>query len=122
MGNYEMDFFEGTQAEVRQSQVENLSRELKTSSLYLDLAFKSDDQGDTASAAQARVYAEVGYETVFRWLSDQQCVKHLSINEAQELTNELDAFRQRLDWLQGLSEVTDASWAWARETVKMRTI
>jgi hypothetical protein len=73
---------------------------LNTCSLYLDLAYKSHEQEDKVSAAQARAYAEDGYTTVLRLMSDPQCVEHLPIKIGHDFKKQMEVIRKALDGLQ----------------------
>src|SRR5437899_143322 len=104
-----MDLFERTKDEFRHRQAEFLTRELKTCSLYLDLAYKSHEKGDRTSTARAIAYAEDGYATVFRFLSDPQDSKCLTIKATQEFTVKMEGLRKTLDGLQRFREVADGA-------------
>ena len=95
-----MDLSERTNTEFRQGQADFLNRELNTCSLYLDLAYKSHEQDDKASAAQARAYAENGYTTVLRLMSDPQCVKSLTVEVGNDFKKQMEVIRKALDGLQ----------------------
>ena len=87
-----MDLSERTNTEFHQGQADFLNRELNTCSLYLDLAYKSHEQEDKASAAQAKAYAENSYATVPRLMSDPQYVESLAVEVGKrfQATNGFD--------------------------------
>ena len=95
-----MDLFERTNTEFHQGQADFLNRELNACLLYLDLAYKWHEQDDKASAAQARAYAEAGYATVLRLMSDPQCVKSLTVEVENDFTKQMEVIRRALDELQ----------------------
>ena len=95
-----MDLFERTNTEFRHGQADLLNRELNTCSLYLDLAYKSHEQEDKASATQARAYAEDGYTTVLRLMSDPQCVESLTVEAGNDFKQQIEVIRKALDGLQ----------------------
>ncbi len=99
-----MDLFARTKAEFRHGQAEFLSRQLMTCSLYIVLASKAHEEGDTAFAGRATSDAENGYGTALRFLSDPQCAKHLTIKAVQHFRKQLEVLRTTLDRLQRLQK------------------
>jgi len=99
-----MDLFARTKAEFRHGQAEFLSRQLMTCSLYLDLASKAHQEGDTAFAGRATADAENGYGTALRFMSDPQYAKHLTIKAVQDFRKQLEVLRTTLDRMRRLQK------------------
>ena len=99
-----MDLFARTKAEFRHGQAEFLSRQLTTCSLYIELASKVYEEGDTTFAGRATSDAETGYGTALRFLSDPQCAKHLTIKAVQDFRKQLEVLRTTLDRMRRLQK------------------
>jgi hypothetical protein len=95
-----MDLFDRTKTEFHHGQADFLNRELNTCSLYLDLAYKSHEQEDKTSAAQAKAYAENSYATVLRLMSDPQYIESLAVEVGNDFKQQMDLIRKALEGLQ----------------------
>jgi hypothetical protein len=69
---------------------------------FSTIAARKYETGNQESAEKSKVNAEKAYETVIQYLSDPKHSKHLTGEESQDITAELERLRDRLDGLQRL--------------------
>ena len=86
-------------AEVDRHRVEFMKSELTLCFTFSTIAARRYESGDQESATKSTANAEKAYETVIQFLSDPKHSKHLTAEESQDITIELERLRDRLDRL-----------------------
>ena len=99
------DPFAHLQAESAQNRLDFIKTELALCFTFSTIAARKYETGNQESAARSMANAERAYETVIQFLSDPKHSKHLTGEERQNITAELERLRERLDRLQRLREV-----------------
>jgi len=87
------------QADSDRHRVELLKNELALCFTFSTIAARRYETGDEESAKKSLANAEKAYETVILFLSDPKHSKHLTGEESQHITAELERLRDRLDGL-----------------------
>ena len=89
--------FADLQAKTAQHRLDLIKTELALCFTFFTIAARKYDTGNHKSAAKSMANAERAYETVIQFLSDPKHSKHLTGEESQEITAELERLRERLD-------------------------
>ena len=97
-----IDLFVKTKAEFNRQKSDLLHVELATCSRNADLASTMCRAGNRQVADRTIADAESSYATVLRLLSDPIQAKRLTIRATQELTQRMQALREKLDELKRL--------------------
>ena len=87
------------QAESAQNRLNFIKIELALCFTFSTIAARKYETGNQASAAWSMANAERAYETVIQFLSDPKHSKHLTGEDRQNITAELERLRERLDRL-----------------------
>ena len=98
------DPFANLQAESAQHRLNFIKTELALCFTFSIIAARKYDTGSQEFAAESMANAERAYETVIQFLSDPKHSKHLTVEESQDITAELERLRERLDRLQRFRE------------------
>ena len=93
------DSFANLQAESDQHRLDFIKTELGLCFTFSIIAARKYETGNPESAARSMANAERAYETVIHFLSDPKHSKHLTGEEDQNITAELERLRERLDRL-----------------------
>ena len=93
------DPFAHLQAESAQNRLAFMKTELALCFTFSTIAARKYETGNQASAVSSMANAERAYETVSHFLSDPKHSKHLTGEERQGITAELERLRERLDRL-----------------------
>ena len=86
-------------ANLDRHRVEFMKSELALCFTFSTIAARRYETGDEESAKKSLANAEKAYETVILFLSDPKHSKHLTAEESQDITAELERLRERLDGL-----------------------
>ena len=97
--NTRSDPYPNRQADVDRHRVEFMKSELTLCFTFSSIAARRYESGDQESATKSMANAEKAYETVIQFLSDPKHSKHLTAEESQDITIELERLRDRLDGL-----------------------
>ena len=87
------------QADSDLNRVNFLKTELALCLTFSTIAARSYETGNRESAERSMANSEKAYETVVRFLADSKHSKHLTAEEIQDLTAELERLREKLDGL-----------------------
>src|SRR5882724_9539806 len=87
------------QAESDRHRLAFIKTELALCFTFSTIAARKYETGNQESAASSMANAERAYETVIQFLSDPKHCKHLTGEERQDITTELERLRERLDRL-----------------------
>jgi len=87
------------QADVDRHWVGFMKSELALCFTFSNIAARRYESVDQESATKSMANAEKAYETVIQFLSDPKHSKHLTAEESQDITIELERLRDRLDGL-----------------------
>ncbi len=87
------------QADLDRHRVEFMKNELALCFTFSTIAARKYETGNQESAANSMANAEKAYQTVNLFLSDPKHSKHLTAEESQDITAELERLRERLDGL-----------------------
>src|SRR6266478_4474364 len=82
-----------------------IKTELALCFTFSTIAARKYETGNEESAAKSMDNAEKAYETVNQYLADPKHSKHLTGEEIQDITAELERLRERLDRLLRFREV-----------------
>ena len=93
------DSFAKLHEESSYRRLEFIKTELKLCFTFSTIAARKYETGNQESGARSIAKAEKAYETVIQFLSDPKHSKHLTGEERQNITAELERLRQRLDRL-----------------------
>jgi hypothetical protein len=85
------------QAESNRRRLSLIKTELALCFSFSTIAARKYETGNHESAARSMVKAEKAYETVIEFLSDPKHSKHVTGEERQDITAELERLRERLD-------------------------
>jgi len=94
-----IDQFAKLQADFDEHRLDFIKTELALCFTFSIIAARKYETGNQESGAQSMANAEKAYETVIRFLSDPKHSKHLTGEESQDITAELERLRERLDGL-----------------------
>ena len=87
------------QADLDGHWVEFMKDELALCFTFSTIAVRKYETGDQESAETSMANSEKAYETVIYFLSDPKHSKHLTAEESQDITIEVERLRDRLDGL-----------------------
>jgi len=87
------------QAESDRHRLNLIKTELALCFTFSTIAARKYETGNRQTAAKSMANAEKAYETVIQFLSDPKHSKHLTGEERQGITAELERLRERLDRL-----------------------
>ena len=76
-----------------------LKTELALCLTFSTIAARNYETGNQESAERSMANSEKAYETVVRFLADPKHSKHLTAEELQDLTADLERLREKLDGL-----------------------
>jgi regulator of replication initiation timing len=76
-----------------------MKSELALCFTFSTIAARRYESGEQESAKKSMANAEKAYETVIHFLSDRKHSTHLTAEESQDITIELERLRDRLDGL-----------------------
>jgi hypothetical protein len=93
------DPYTNLQADSNRHRLDLIKTELALCFTFSTIAARKYETGSHESAAESIANAERAYETVIRFLSDPKHSKHLTGEERQDITAELERLRDRLDGL-----------------------
>ena len=91
------DPFAKLQAESDRHRLDLIKIELALCFTFSTIAVWKYETEDTESAAKSMANAEKAYDTVIQFLSDPKHSKHLTGEQTQDITAELERLRERLD-------------------------
>ena len=91
------DPFAKLQAESDRHRLDLIKIELALCFTFSTIAARKYETEDTESAAKSMANAEKAYDTVIQFLSDPKHSKHLTGEQTQDITAELERLRERLD-------------------------
>ena len=95
------DPYANLRADLDRHRVEFMKSELALCFTFSTIAARRYETGDQESAKKSMANAEKAYQTVILFLSDPKHSKHLTGEESQDITAELERLRDRLDGLIG---------------------
>ena len=95
-----IDQFAKLQADFDEHRLDFIKTELALCFTFSVIATRKYETGSQESGAKSMANAEKAYETVIQFLSDPKHSKHVTGEESQDITAELERLRDRLDELQ----------------------
>jgi hypothetical protein len=103
--NTPLDPFANLQAESDRHRLNLIKTEFAPCFTFSTIAARKYETGDPEGATRSIAKAQRAYETVTGFMSDPKHSKHLTAEEINEITGELERLRERLDGLARFTQV-----------------
>jgi len=97
--NTPSDPYANLQADLDRHMVEFMKNELALCFTFSTIAGRKYETENQESADKAMANAEKAYDTLIQYLSDPKHSKHVTVEQTQDITAELERLRERLDGL-----------------------